>query len=118
MIDLAWDQWFLGIMEGFIHGATGAFTGGLATMIVDSANSTGRDPSHFSMSHPQRILEVMGSMFLLNGLFGMFQYLNQHSAPAIVTKTTTQTVEQTAADPPAVKVTTVETTATEEKPKS
>ena len=56
---LDWSDWVRGLFAGFIGGGAGAFSGGLSTAIVD--------PDHYNLAHPQKILTVIGSTFLING---------------------------------------------------
>ena len=101
-----WGDWVRGLFAGFIGGGAGAFSGGLSTAIVD--------PDHYNLAHPQKILTVIASTFMINGIISMMAFLHQNPVPEVITTTTTETVTH----PPSPQQTvtkTVETTETKAK---
>ena len=104
---LDWSDWVRGLFAGFIGGGAGAFSGGLSTAIVD--------PDHYNLAHPQKILTVIGSTFLINGVISMMAYLHQNPVPELLTTTTTETTISHPPNPMQTVVKTVETQETHQQ---
>ena len=66
--------WMLGIMRSFISGGSAAVAGGLSVMGIDSEHFN----LHKGLPH---VLEMMFTMFLIMGLYRMFEFLQLHGAP-------------------------------------
>jgi hypothetical protein len=87
-----WGDWFRGIIAGFVGGGSGAISSGVVLSLIDS--------DHFNAAHPGKVLEIMGGMFLVNGILTTAAFLHQNPVPALVTETTTKIVSH---DPPSSK---------------
>jgi hypothetical protein len=69
-----WATWMLGIFRSFISGGSAAMVAGLTTM--------GIAPGTFNLSSSiGNTLKLMGVMFLFQGGYRMFEYLQLHGAP-------------------------------------
>lgn len=69
-----WPTWFLGIMRSFISGGSSAMVSGMAGM--------GIAPDKFNLSdHFGNVMKLMGAMFLFQGGYRMFEFLQLHGAP-------------------------------------
>ena len=102
---LDFGQWAYGLLAAFIGGGAGAFSGGLAAILVD--------PVDFNI-FTGKFWALVGTTFVISGLTPFFAYL--HSKPLPEIKTIVRTVEttETAKKPPVV-VTTVQETSVESK---
>jgi hypothetical protein len=69
-----WPTWMLGIMRSFISGGSSAMVSGLASIGIapDKFNFTG---------NLGNTLKLMGVMFLFQGGYRMFEFLQLHGAP-------------------------------------
>jgi hypothetical protein len=68
--------WLRGLLAAFIGGGSGSVTTGLTSM--------GIDPDHFNLrSGLGHTLELMGVVFLLNGVTSVFLYLKQSPLPPV-----------------------------------
>lgn len=69
-----WSTWTLGIFRSFISGGSSAMVGGMAGM--------GIAPDRFNLTNNvSHTLELMGTMFLFQGGYRMFEFLQLHGAP-------------------------------------
>ncbi len=69
-----WATWFIGIMRSFISGASSAMVAAMSSIAID--------PSNFNLSGNLRhTLEMGGIMFLFQGGYRMFEFLQLHGAP-------------------------------------
>jgi hypothetical protein len=69
-----WKIWLRGLVAAFVAGGSSALTGG--------ACAAWFDPEKFNLgSGLSVILKMMGSVFLVSGLFSMFLYLKQSPIP-------------------------------------
>lgn len=69
-----WPTWFIGIMRAFISGGSSAMVAGLTSM--------GIAPDHFNLTNGvNNTLKLMGIMFLFQGGYRMFEFLQLHGAP-------------------------------------
>lgn len=69
-----WSTWFLGIMRSTIQGGAGGVIAGLLSM--------GIDPQHFNLTAGlSHVLEMVGGMFVLQGIFALCTFLQTHGAP-------------------------------------
>lgn len=69
-----WTTWGLGIMRSFISGGSSAMVSGLA--------SIGIAPDKFNLTDSlHNTLKLMGVMFLFQGGYRMFEFLQLHGAP-------------------------------------
>ena len=69
-----WPTWFLGIFRSFISGGSAAMVSGLT--------SIGIAPDKFNLSSSVgNTLKLMGVMFLFQGGYRMFEFLQLHGAP-------------------------------------
>jgi len=69
-----WGTWFLGIMRALISGGSSAMVSGLASM--------GIAPGTFNLTNSiSNTFKLMGVMFLFQGLYRMFEFLQLHGAP-------------------------------------
>lgn len=69
-----WATWWLGIMRSFISGGSSAMVAGFAGM--------GIAPGTFNLTNSfTNTLKLMGVMFLFQGGYRMFEFLNLHGAP-------------------------------------
>ena len=84
-----WPTWFLGIMRSFISGGSSAMVAGLT--------SIGIAPGTFNLhSSIRNTLELMGIMFMFQGGYRMFEFLQLHGAPdtlVIQTEKTESTIQ-------------------------
>jgi len=84
--EVGWTNWFRGIMAGFIGGGAGAFSGGLAGILVA--------PDQVNFAHPRALLNIMAGTFLINGCLHMMAFLAQNPVPSVTTISSTQKVTQ------------------------
>lgn len=69
-----WSTWFLGAMRSFISGGSAAMVAGLTSM--------GIAPNTFNLTNSiHNTFKLMGVMFLFQGLYRMFEFLQLHGAP-------------------------------------
>ncbi len=69
-----WQTWLLGIFRSFISGGSSAMVAGLSSM--------GIAPGTFNLSNSiGNTLKLMGVMFLFQGGYRMFEFLQLHGAP-------------------------------------
>jgi hypothetical protein len=69
-----WATWWLGIMRSFVSGGSSAMVAGLTSM--------GIAPGTFNLSGSiGNTLKLMGVMFLFQGGYRMFEFLQLHGAP-------------------------------------
>ena len=69
-----WSTWLLGIMRSFISGGSAAMVSGLT--------SIGIAPDKFNLTNSiGNTLKLMGVMFLFQGGYRMFEFLQLHGAP-------------------------------------
>jgi hypothetical protein len=69
-----WSTWLLGIFRSFISGGSAAMVSGLT--------SIGIAPDKFNLSNSVgNTLKLMGVMFLFQGGYRMFEFLQLHGAP-------------------------------------
>lgn len=69
-----WGTWLLGIFRSFISGGSSAMVAGLTSM--------GIAPGTFNLSNSiGNTLKLCGTMFLFQGGYRMFEYLQLHGAP-------------------------------------
>jgi len=69
-----WSTWLLGIFRSFISGGSAAMVSGLT--------SIGIAPDKFNLtSSVGNTLKLMGVMFLFQGGYRMFEFLQLHGAP-------------------------------------
>ncbi len=69
-----WPTWLLGIFRSFISGGSAAMVSGLT--------SIGIAPDKFNLSSSVgNTLKLMGVMFLFQGGYRMFEFLQLHGAP-------------------------------------
>ncbi len=69
-----WSTWMLGIFRSFISGGSAAMVSGLT--------SIGIAPDKFNLSNSVgNTLKLMGVMFLFQGGYRMFEFLQLHGAP-------------------------------------
>lgn len=69
-----WATWMIGIMRSFISGGSSAMMAGMASM--------GIAPDRFNLNLGLgNTLRLMGIMFLFQGLYRLFEFLNLHGAP-------------------------------------
>lgn len=69
-----WGTWLIGIMRSFISGASSAMVAAMGSIAIDPAN--------FNLSGNLRhTLEMGGIMFLFQGGYRMFEFLQLHGAP-------------------------------------
>lgn len=82
-----WPTWFLGIVRSFISGGSSAMVAGLTSM--------GIAPGTFNLTNSVgNTLKLMGVMFLFQGMYRMFEFLQLHGAPdKVVTETKTLDVQ-------------------------
>ncbi len=110
----AWSEWLLGIFRSFISGGSSAMVSGLA--------SIGIAPDKFNLSSSVgNTLKLMGVMFLFQGGYRMFEFLQLHGAPdqlqaQLATASDAAKVVQTAAGQVVQAVETAKAIAPETKP--
>ena len=69
-----WSTWLLGVFRSFISGGSAAMVSGLT--------SIGIAPDKFNLSSSVgNTLKLMGVMFLFQGGYRMFEFLQLHGAP-------------------------------------
>jgi hypothetical protein len=69
-----WATWMLGIMRSFISGGSSAMVAGLTSM--------GIAPGTFNLTNSVgNTLKLMGIMFMFQGGYRMFEFLQLHGAP-------------------------------------
>lgn len=69
-----WATWLLGIMRSFISGGSSAMVAGLTSM--------GIAPGTFNLTNSVgNTLKLCGTMFLFQGGYRMFEYLQLHGTP-------------------------------------
>lgn len=69
-----WGTWWIGILRAFISGGSSAMVAGLTSM--------GIAPGTFNLSGSLgNTLKLMGIMFLFQGGYRMFEFLQLHGAP-------------------------------------
>jgi hypothetical protein len=69
-----WPTWFMGILRSFISGGSSAMVAGLTSM--------GIAPGTFNLTNSlSNTLKLMGVMFLFQGGYRMFEFLQLHGAP-------------------------------------
>ena len=69
-----WTTWLIGIWRSVAQGGSNGVLSGLVSM--------GIDPVHFNLtSGLSHLLEMIGGMFILSALIGMFTFLSTHGAP-------------------------------------
>jgi hypothetical protein len=67
--------WVRGLLAAFVGGGSGSVTTGLASM--------GIDPEHFNLNAGlHHMLNLMGAVFLINGLVSVCLFLKQSPIPA------------------------------------
>ncbi len=74
--------WIAGLLSAFLSGGAGAVTSGLSAIIIA--------PDKFNLQDGLRhTLTLMGTNFLVAGLFGFFTRLQKSPLPEIVSEETT-----------------------------
>jgi len=69
-----WQTWLLGIFRSFISGGSAAMVSGMAGI--------GIAPDRFNLTNSYgNTLKLMGVMFLFQGGYRMFEFLQLHGAP-------------------------------------
>jgi hypothetical protein len=69
-----WSTWFMGIMRSLLSGGSASMVSGLASM--------GIAPGTFNLTNSVgNTLKLMSVMFLFQGLYRMFEFLQLHGAP-------------------------------------
>jgi hypothetical protein len=67
--------WLSGLLAAFVGGGAGSVTTGLASM--------GIDPEHFNLNAGlHHTLNLMGAVFLINGIVSVCMFLKQSPIPA------------------------------------
>jgi len=102
---LDFGQWAYGLLAAFIGGGAGAFSGGLAAILVD--------PQDFNI-YTSKFWALVSTTFVISGLTPFFAYLHNKPLPDIKTVVKTVETTETAKKPPIV-VTTVQETSVEPK---
>lgn len=103
--DLDFGQWAIGLAAAFIGGGAGAFSSGLASILVD--------PGDFNIYSP-KFYKLVSTAFVISGLTPFFALLHQKPLPDV--KRVVKTVETTETEKKApVVVTTVQETSIERK---
>jgi hypothetical protein len=90
-------QWGYGLLAAFIGGGAGAFSGGLASIIVD--------PQDFNI-FTQKFWALVLTTFFISGLTPFFAYLHQQPLPPelkTVERTTQTTIPATSESPKVVE---------------
>lgn len=83
-----WETWVIGILRSVNAGGANGVLSGLVSM--------GIDPAHFNLAAGlTHTLKMMGGMFVLSSIVGMFVFLQTHGAPDKITVTQTTTLTQT-----------------------
>ena len=71
---LNWEQWLLGLVAAVVQGGAGAVTAAIGASWVA--------PNEFNLSVGfAHTMELMGAVFVINGLLGFFSYLAKHPTP-------------------------------------
>lgn len=83
MGQLDFSNWMMGLWAAFIGGGAGAFSAGLATIVVD--------PHDFSI-YSAKFWKVVSGTFVISGLGPFFAYLHSKPLPDVITTTTTTTL--------------------------
>lgn len=69
-----WSTWLLGILRSFISGGSAAMVSGLSSM--------GIAPDKFNLTNnTANVVKLMVVMFLFQGSYRMFEFLQLHGAP-------------------------------------
>jgi hypothetical protein len=99
---LDFGQWAYGLVAAFIGGGSGAFSGGLASILVD--------PADFNIFTSKFWVLVM-TTFFISGLVPFFAYLHQQPLPPEIktVEKTTQITTPATADSPKIVETVKET---------
>lgn len=100
-----WPSWWLGIMRSFISGGSSSMVAAMAGM--------GIAPDRFNLTNGVgNTLKLMGVMFLFQGGYRMFEFLQLHGAPdkVVITEKTESTIQKVDAG---IKQTSTITTTTE-----
>ncbi len=72
----------MGNWKLWLHGLAAAVIGGGSSAVVSGVTLGAIDPSHFNFGHEfGRTMEVMGVLFIINGLMSAFAYLKQSPLP-------------------------------------
>jgi len=100
MGDLDFGNWVMGLGAAFIGGGAGAFSAGLATIIVD--------PHDFNI-YTLKFWQVVLGTFVISGLGPFFAFLHTKPLPDIKQVTTTTQTITTGNSPPKVIETLKET---------
>ncbi len=104
--ELGWSDWLQGVVGGFIGGGAAALT--------SAGTLTALDPAYFA-SHPKGfVFQLMGTLFISNGVIGAMLYLKQHPLPAV--RETTKTVETVKQAPQGKVTTTIQEKTVEQLP--
>lgn len=99
MGELDFGNWVMGLWAAFIGGGAGAFSAGLATIVVD--------PHDFNI-YSVRFWKVVGGTFIISGLGPFFAYLHTKPLPDVkqIEKTVQITTPATATTPKVVETVT------------
>jgi hypothetical protein len=83
----------MGNLETWLHGLVAAFIGGGASAVTAGIAAPAINPQAFNF-HDQiaPLFQLMGVLFLVNGLLAAFAYLKQSPLPSMETTTTVKTV--------------------------
>jgi hypothetical protein len=69
-----WPTWFIGILRSFISGGSSAMVAGLTSM--------GIAPGTFNLNNSVgNTIKLMGIMFMFQGGYRMFEFLQLHGSP-------------------------------------
>ena len=104
--DLDIGEWIRGAIAAFVSGGASAVTSGITVSALDNKD-------YNLTTGASKLMLLMLTMFLVNGLMGLMFFLRQKPVPDH--KTVTTTVQETTRKPQAIVVTTVEEVHTEPK---
>jgi hypothetical protein len=72
-----WATWLIGIWRSIIQGASGS--------VVSSLTAMGIDSEHFNLGNGLHdVFKMIGTVFVVTGMFYMFVFLQTHGAPEVV----------------------------------